>query len=59
MRCGGGRWVGGWRGGVRVLGGVGGGVVVLRAEGTLPSLVPGVPGLRVRMVARMSKEERL
>jgi hypothetical protein len=36
-----------------------GGVVVLRAEGTLPSLVPGVPGLRVRMVARMSKEERL
>jgi hypothetical protein len=36
-----------------------GGVVVLRAEGTLPSLVPGVPGLPVRMVARMSKEERL
>ena len=36
-----------------------GGVVVLRAEGTLPSFVPGVPGLPVRMVARMSKEEGL
>jgi Flp pilus assembly protein TadG len=36
-----------------------GGVVVLRAEGTLPSFVPGVPGLPVRMVARMSKEEAL
>jgi Flp pilus assembly protein TadG len=35
------------------------GVVVLRAQGTLPSLVPGVPGLPVRMVARMSKEEAL
>ena len=36
-----------------------GGVVVLRGQGTLPSFVPGVPGLPVRMVARMSKEERL
>jgi len=36
-----------------------GGVVVLRAQGTLPSFVPGVPGLPVRMAARMSKEERL
>jgi hypothetical protein len=35
------------------------GVVVLRAQGTLPSFVPGVPGLPVRMVARMSKEEAL
>jgi hypothetical protein len=36
-----------------------GGVVVLRAEGTLPSFVPGVPGLPVRMTARMSEEESL
>ena len=35
------------------------GVVVLRAEGTLPSFVPGVPGLPVRMQARMQKEESL
>ena len=35
------------------------GVVVLRAEGTLPSFVPGVPGLPVRMTARMHEEERL
>jgi Flp pilus assembly protein TadG len=27
--------------------------VVLHAEGTLPSFVPGVPGLPVRMTARM------
>jgi hypothetical protein len=46
-------------GAVSVQGAEVGGVVVLRAEGTLPSLVPGVPGLPVRMVARMSKEERL
>jgi hypothetical protein len=54
--------VGGWAGGAGGAGAQGaevGGVVVLRAEGTLPSLVPGVPGLPVRMVARMSKEERL
>jgi Flp pilus assembly protein TadG len=36
-----------------------GGVVVLRAEGTLPSFVPGVPGLPVRMTARMHEEESL
>jgi Flp pilus assembly protein TadG len=36
-----------------------GGMVVLRAEGTLPSFVPGVPGLPVRMTARMHEEERL
>jgi Flp pilus assembly protein TadG len=35
------------------------GVVVLRAEGTLPSFVPGVPGLPVRMMARMHEEESL
>jgi Flp pilus assembly protein TadG len=34
-----------------------GGVVVLRARGTLPSFVPGVPGLPVRMSARMHEEE--
>jgi hypothetical protein len=36
-----------------------GGLVVLRAEGTLPSFVPGVPGLPVRMTARMQEEEAL
>jgi Flp pilus assembly protein TadG len=46
-------------GAVPVEGTEAGGVVVLRAQGTLPSLVPGVPGLPVRLVARMSKEERL
>jgi Flp pilus assembly protein TadG len=35
------------------------GVVELRAEGTLPSFVPGVPGLPVRMTARMREEEAL
>jgi hypothetical protein len=35
------------------------GLVELRAEGTLPSLVPGVPGLPVRMAARMHEEEAL
>jgi Flp pilus assembly protein TadG len=35
------------------------GVVVLRAEGILPSFVPGVPGLPVRMTARMHEEETL
>jgi TadE-like protein len=35
------------------------GLVVLRAEGTLPSFVPGVPGLPVRMNARMHEEEAL
>jgi Flp pilus assembly protein TadG len=36
-----------------------GGLVVLRAEGTLPSFVPGVPGLPVRMTAHMHEEEAL
>jgi Flp pilus assembly protein TadG len=54
------RWVGGRvAGAVPVDGAEAGGVVALRAEGSLPSLVPGVPGLPVRMVARMSKEESL
>jgi hypothetical protein len=35
------------------------GLVVLRGEGTLPSFVPGVPGLPVRMTARMHEEEAL
>ena len=35
------------------------GLVELRAEGTLPSFVPGVPGLPVRMRARMREEEAL
>lgn len=35
------------------------GVVVLWAEGTLPSFVPGVPGLPVRMTARMHEEAAL
>jgi Flp pilus assembly protein TadG len=36
-----------------------GGMVVLSAQGTLPSFVPGVPGLPVRMTARMHEEEAL
>jgi Flp pilus assembly protein TadG len=36
-----------------------GGEVVLSAEGTLPSFVPGVPGLPVHMTARMHEEEAL
>jgi hypothetical protein len=36
-----------------------GGMVVLSARGTLPSFVPGVPGLPVRMTARMHEEEAL
>jgi Flp pilus assembly protein TadG len=34
-------------------------LVVLHAEGTLPSFVPGVPGLPVRMTARMHEEASL
>jgi hypothetical protein len=34
-------------------------VVVLRAEGTLPSFVPGVPGLPVGMTAQMHEEAAL
>ena len=44
---------------VLIQGGEVAGVVVLRAEGTLPSFVPGVPGLPVRMTARMHEEESL
>jgi Flp pilus assembly protein TadG len=44
---------------VPIQGAEAGGVVVLRAEGTLPSFVPGVPGLPVRMTARMHEEESL
>jgi Flp pilus assembly protein TadG len=36
-----------------------GGLVVLSADGTLPSFVPGVPGLPVRLAARMHEEESL
>jgi Flp pilus assembly protein TadG len=36
-----------------------GGMVVLSAHGTLPSFLPGVPGLPVRMTARMHEEEAL
>jgi Flp pilus assembly protein TadG len=36
-----------------------GGLVVLRAQGTLPSFVPGVPGLPVQMTARMHEEASL
>jgi Flp pilus assembly protein TadG len=44
---------------VPIQGAEAGGVVLLRAEGTLPSFVPGVPGLPVRMTARMHEEESL
>jgi hypothetical protein len=44
---------------VAVRGDVEGGMVELRADGTLPSLVPGVPGLRVHLGATMHKEEGL
>lgn len=46
-------------GAVPIEGSEAGGVVVLRAEGRLPSFVPGVPGLPVRMTARMHEEESL
>jgi hypothetical protein len=36
-----------------------GGVVMLRAEGSLPSFLPGLPGMPVRMTARMHEEESL
>jgi len=44
---------------VPIEGGETGGLVVLHAEGTLPSFVPGVPGLPVRMTARMHEEASL
>ena len=46
-------------GAVPIEGDESGGLVVLHAEGTLPSFVPGVPGLPVRMTARMHEEESL
>jgi hypothetical protein len=44
---------------VPIQGSQAGGLVVLRAEGTLPSFVPGVPGLPVHMTAQMHEEESL
>lgn len=44
---------------VRVRGAVESGLVVLRADATLPSFVPGLPGLEVHMTAAMHKEEDL
>lgn len=44
---------------VPVRGAVESGLVVLRADATLPSFVPGVPGLEVHMTAAMHKEEDL
>ncbi len=46
-------------GAVPIRGAEAGGMAVLSAEGTLPSFVPGVPGLPVRMTARMHEEEAL
>jgi TadE-like protein len=46
-------------GSVRIEGGAVGELVVFRAVGELPSLVPGVPGLPVRMTVTMHEEERL
>jgi Flp pilus assembly protein TadG len=46
-------------GAVPIEGSESGGLVVLYAEGTLPSFVPGVPGLPVRMTARMHQEASL
>jgi TadE-like protein len=43
----------------RAIGGRVAGAVLIQAEGTLPSFVPGVPGLPVRMTARMHEEESL
>jgi len=44
---------------VPVQGAVESGLVVLRADATLPSFVPGLPGLHVHMTAAMHKEEDL
>jgi hypothetical protein len=46
-------------GAVRIRGGAEGDLVVVRAVGELPSFVPGLPGLPVRMAASMHEEERL
>ncbi len=42
-----------------IVGGDQGDLVVFRTRGVLPSFVPGVPGLPVRLQASMHKEERL
>jgi hypothetical protein len=44
---------------VPVRGAVDGGLVVLRTDATLPSFVPGLPGLDVHMTAAMHQEEDL
>jgi Flp pilus assembly protein TadG len=44
---------------VRIEGAAAGDQVVFRAAGELPSFVPGVPGLPVRMTVAMHEEERL
>jgi Flp pilus assembly protein TadG len=44
---------------VRIDGAAAGDLVVFRAAGELPSFVPGLPGLPVRMTAAMHEEERL
>jgi Flp pilus assembly protein TadG len=44
---------------VRIEGATAGDLVVFRAAGELPSFVPGLPGLPVRMSAAMHEEERL
>lgn len=46
-------------GSVQVQGAVESGLVVLRADATLLSFVPGLPGLQVHMTAAMHKEEDL
>jgi hypothetical protein len=44
---------------VTIRGGMDGDRVVFRAVGVVPSFLPGVPGLPVRMMATMHEEERL
>jgi hypothetical protein len=44
---------------VRIEGVAAGDLVVFRAAGELPSFVPGVPGLPLRMTVAMHEEERL
>jgi Flp pilus assembly protein TadG len=44
---------------VRIEGAAAGDLVVFRAAGELPSFVPGLPGLPVRLTVAMHEEERL
>ena len=44
---------------VVVRGSVEDGLAVLRTDATLPSFVPGLPGLRIRMTASMHREDHL